>query len=204
MKTGIILLAAGSSFRLGRPKQLIEIQGETLIQKAIDEAKMSQADFLVVVLGANADLIQTGFDYSSTPFIVNPDWQNGMSSSMQVGLRFLMEKEEIDQVLLMLCDQPFVDASLLNKLINSKKTSGKGIVAAAYSNTLGVPALFDRRYFEELLQLNGSEGAKKVIFNHQAEVHALDFPLGAVDLDTEEDVSQFLIRYPQKNLPNPT
>jgi molybdenum cofactor cytidylyltransferase len=104
----------------------------------------------------------------------------------------------------MLCDQPFVDASLLNKLINSKKTSGKGIVAAAYSNTLGVPALFDKRYFEELLQLTGSEGAKKVIFNHQAEVHALDFPLGAVDLDTEEDVSQFLIRYPQKNLPNPS
>ena len=204
MKTGIILLAAGSSSRLGRAKQLIEFQDKTLIQKAIDEAKMSQADFLVVVLGANADLIQTGFDYSSTPFIVNPDWQNGMSSSMQVGLRFLMEKEEIDQVLLMLCDQPFVDASLLDQLITARETSGKGIVVSAYSNTLGVPALFDRRYFEELLQLTGSEGAKKVIFKHQAEVHALDFPLGAVDLDTEEDVNQFLIRYPQKNLPNPS
>jgi molybdenum cofactor cytidylyltransferase len=204
MKTGIILLAAGSSSRLGRAKQLIEFQGKTLIQKAIDEANKSQSDCLVVVLGANAGLIQTGFESSNTPFIINSDWQQGMSSSMQAGLRFLMEKEEIDQVLLMLCDQPFVDASLLNKLINSKKTSGKGIVAAAYSNTLGVPALFDRRYFEELVQLTGSEGAKKVIFNHQAEVHALDFPLGAVDLDTEEDVSQFLIRYPQKNLPNPS
>jgi len=155
------------------------------------------------VLGANAYLIQTGLDITSTPFIVNSDWQQGMSSSMQAGLRFLMEKEEIDQVLLMLCDQPFVDASLLDQLITAKETSGKGIVAAAYSNTLGVPALFDKRYFEELLQLTGSEGAKKVIFNHQAEVHALDFPLGAVDLDTEEDVSQFLSRYPQKNLPNP-
>jgi molybdenum cofactor cytidylyltransferase len=204
MKTGIILLAAGSSSRLGRPKQIIEIQGKTLIQKAIDEANMSQADCLVVVLGANADLIQTGFDISSTPFIVNPDWQQGMSSSMQAGLRFLMEKEEIDQVLLMLCDQPFVDASLLDQLITARETSGKGIVVSAYSNTLGVPALFDRRYFEELLQLTGSEGAKKVIFKHQAEVHALDFPLGAVDLDTEEDVNQFLIRYPQKNLPNPS
>jgi molybdenum cofactor cytidylyltransferase len=204
MKTGIILLAAGSSSRLGRAKQLIEIQGETLIQKAIDEANKSQANCLVVVLGANADLIQTGFDTSSTPFIVNPVWQQGMSSSMQLGLRFLMEKEEIDQVLLMLCDQPFVDASLLDQLITARETSGKGIVAAAYSNTLGVPALFEERYFEELLQLTGSEGAKKVIFNHQAEVHALDFPLGAVDLDTEEDVNQFLIRYPQKNLPNPS
>jgi len=203
MKTGIILLAAGLSSRLGRAKQLIEYQGKTLIQKAIDEAKMSQADGLVVVLGSNPDLIQTGFDSSSTPFIVNPDWQLGMSSSMQAGLCFLMEKEEIDQVLLMLCDQPFVDASLLDQLINAKETSGKGIVAASYSNTLGVPALFDKRYFVELLELTGSEGAKKVIFNHQAEVHALDFPLGSVDLDTEEDVSQFLIRYPQKNLPNP-
>lgn len=204
MKTGIILLAAGSSSRLGRSKQLIEYQGKTLIQKAIDEANKSRADCLVVVLGANADRIQTGFEPSSALFIVNPHWEQGMSSSMQAGLRFLMAKEAIDQVLLMLCDQPFVDASLLDQLITSKETSGKGIVAAAYSNTLGVPALFDTRYFEELSQLTGSEGAKKVIFNHQAEVHALDFPLGAVDLDTEEDVNQFLSRYPQKNLPNPS
>ena len=96
MKTGIILLAAGSSFRLGRAKQLIEIQGETLVNNAIKEAEKSKADGLVVVLGANAALIQTGFDSSSTPFIVNPDWQHGMSSSMQAGLRFLMEKEAID------------------------------------------------------------------------------------------------------------
>lgn len=204
MKTGIILLAAGSSSRLGRPKQLIEFQYKTLIQKSIDEANKSQANCLVLVLGANAERIQTGFEPSSTPFIVNPDWQHGLSSSMQVGLRLLMEKEVIDQVLLMLCDQPFVDASLLDQLITAKHTSGKGIVAAAYSNTLGVPALFDRRYFEELLQLTGSEGAKKVIFNHQEEVYALDFPLGAVDLDTEDDVYQFLSLYPQKNLPNPS
>jgi molybdenum cofactor cytidylyltransferase len=203
MKTGIILLAAGSSSRLGRAKQLIGFQGKTLIQKAIDEANKCQADSRVVVLGANAELIQTGFDNLNTPFIINSDWQQGMSSSMQAGLRFLMEKEAIDQVLLMLCDQPFVDASLLDQLITAKETSGKGIVAAAYSNTLGVPALFDRRYFEELVQLTGTEGAKKVIFNHLPEVHALNFPLAAVDLDKEEDVSQFLSRYPQKNLPNP-
>jgi molybdenum cofactor cytidylyltransferase len=153
MKTGVILLAAGSSSRLGRPKQLINYQGKTLIQKAIDEANKSQAEGLVVVLGSNPELIQTGFDTSSVPFIVNPDWQHGMSSSMQVGLRFLMEKEVINQVVLMLCDQPFVDASLIDQLITAKYTSGKGIVAASYSNTLGVPALFEGHYFEELLQL---------------------------------------------------
>ena len=204
MKTGVILLAAGSSSRLGKPKQLINYQSKTLIQYSIDEVNKSQAEGLVVVLGSNPELIQTGFEPSSAPFIINSDWQHGMSTSMQAGLRFLMEKEVINQVVLMLCDQPFVDASLLDQLITAKYTSGKGIVAASYSNTFGVPALFDRRYFEELLQLTGSEGAKKVIFNHQAEVHALDFPLGAVDLDTEEDVNQFLTRYPQKNLPNPS
>ncbi len=94
MKTGIILLAAGSSSRLGRAKQLIEIQGKTLIQKAIDEANKCQADSLVVVLGANAELIQTGFDITSTQYIVNSDWQQGMSSSMQAGLRFLMERKK--------------------------------------------------------------------------------------------------------------
>ena len=88
MKTGIILLAAGSSSRLGRAKQLIEFQGKTLIQKAIEEANKSQVDCLVVVLGANADLIQTGFEPSSTSFIINSDWQQGMSSSMQAGLVF--------------------------------------------------------------------------------------------------------------------
>jgi molybdenum cofactor cytidylyltransferase len=87
MKTGIILLAAGSSSRLGRAKQLIQIQGETLVNNAIKEAKKSKADGLVVVLGANAALIQTGFDSSSTPFIVNPDWQHGMSSSMHFPTR---------------------------------------------------------------------------------------------------------------------
>jgi len=202
MKTGVILLAAGSSSRLGRSKQLIEIQGEKLINKGIKEAKKSRADVLVVVLGANSELIQTGFDSLNTPFIVNPHWQHGMASSMQAGLRFLMEKEAIDQVVLMLCDQPFVDASLLDQLMTAKAESGKGIVAAAYSDTLGVPALFEAYYFEELLQLTGSEGAKKVIFNHLSEVLALDFPLGAVDLDTEEDVNQFLSLYPIKNLPN--
>ena len=204
MKTGIILLAAGLSSRLGRPKQLIEIQGKKLIQKAIEEAQKSRADSFVVVLGSNPELIQTGFNIHKTPFIIHTSWKEGMASSMQAGLRFMMEKEFVDQVILMLCDQPFVEASLLDRLIIEKYTAGKGIVASAYSDTLGVPALFDRLYFEELLQLNGSEGAKKVIFNNHADVQVVDFPLGAVDVDTEEDLDRFLRLYQQKSPLNPS
>ena len=190
MKTAIILLAAGSSSRLGRPKQLIEFQGKKLIQKAINEAKKSKSDSLVVVLGWNPELIKTGFDSSQTSIVINESWEQGMATSMQAGLRFLREKEHPDQVILMLVDQPYVESKLLDRLILEKERTGKGIVACSYSDTLGVPAIFDQKYFEELLKLKGSDGAKKVILRNKADVFAIDFPLGAVDLDTEEDLRQ--------------
>ena len=190
MKTAIILLAAGSSSRLGRPKQLVEFQGKKLIQKAIEEAQKSKSDSLVVVLGWNPELIKSGFDSEKIPFVTNENWEEGMASSMQTGLRFLMEKEHPDQVILMLVDQPYVESKLLDRLILEKERTGKGIVACSYSHTLGVPAIFDRAYFEEMLSLKGSEGAKKVIMKNRAEVFAVDFPLGAVDLDTEGDLER--------------
>ncbi len=188
MKTAIILLAAGSSSRLGRPKQLIEFQGSKLIQKAIDEAQLSQADSLVVVLGWNPDVIKTGFDADKVPFVINTNWQEGMASSMQEGLRFLIERDDPDQVILMLVDQPFVDATLLNQLIKEKEKSGKGIVACSYSGALGVPAIFDKTYFDEMLRLKGTEGAKKVILENPHDTFLIDFPFGLMDLDTEEDL----------------
>lgn len=190
MKTGLILLAAGSSSRLGRSKQLIEFQGKKLIQKAIEEAQKSKANSSVVVLGWNPDLIKTGFDSDHIPYVINENWEEGMASSMQAGLRFLIEKEHPDQVILMLVDQPFVDSKLLDRLILEKENSGKGIVACLYSETLGVPAIFDRAYFEEMVSLKGSEGAKKVILKNSADVFPIDFPLGAVDLDTPEDIEK--------------
>ncbi|WP_439475384.1 nucleotidyltransferase family protein [Algoriphagus formosus] len=190
MKTGLIILAAGSSSRLGRPKQLIEFQGKTLIQRAVKFAVKSKTNSLVVVLGWNPELIQSGFDSTQTPSVINENWEEGIASSMQVGLRFLMENEQPDQVILMLCDQPFVDTKLLDQLILAKKKSGKGIVACTYSDTLGVPALFDQKYFEEMLALKGSEGAKKVILKNREDVFTVNFPLGEIDLDTEADIEK--------------
>ena len=191
MKTGVILLAAGSSSRLGRPKQLINYQDKTLIQYSIEAAQYSAADDLVVVLGCNSELIQTGIESKEVPVLVHAHWEEGISSSMQCGLRYLLETSLVDQVILMLCDQPYVSQGLLDQLMNGKKASGKGIVACSYAGTVGVPALFGQHYFPELLALNGTEGAKKVILNHQADTFLVDFPLGAVDLDTEEDVQKF-------------
>ena len=190
MKTGVILLAAGSSSRLGRPKQLINYQGKTLLQHSIEAAHHSAADVLIVVLGCNADLIQTHIESKEVSVLVHAHWKDGMSSSMQCGLRHLIETRQVDQVVLMLCDQPFVHQGLLDQLMLDKQTSGKGIIACSYAGTVGVPALFDHKYFSELLALKGTEGAKKVILNHQEDTFLVDFPLGAVDLDTEEDVQK--------------
>lgn len=191
MKTGVILLAAGSSSRLGRPKQLINYQGKTLIQHSIEAALNSTANDLVVVLGSNSELIQTGIESKEVPVLVHEHWEEGMSSSMQCGLRYLIETSQVEQVILMLCDQPYVTQDLLDQLMNGKKASRKGILACSYSGTVGVPALFDQTYFPELFALMGAEGAKKVILNHQEDVFLIGFPLGAVDLDTEEDVQKF-------------
>ncbi|MFN5337887.1 MAG: NTP transferase domain-containing protein, partial [Bacteroidota bacterium] len=143
MKTGVILLAAGSSSRLGKPKQLINYQGKTLIQYSIEAALHSAADDLVVVLGSNSELIQRGISSKEVPVLVHAHWEEGMSSSMQCGLRYLIETRQVEQVILMLCDQPYVTQDLLDELMNGKKASGKGIVACSYAGTLGVPALFD-------------------------------------------------------------
>ena len=149
MKTGVILLAAGSSSRLGRPKQLISYQEKTLIQHSIEAAQHSAADALVVVLGCNSELIQKGIESKEVPLLVHAHWEKGMSSSMQCGLRYLLEAGQVDQVLLMLCDQPYVSQGLLDQLMNGKTASGKGIVACSYAGTVGVPALFDQFYFPE-------------------------------------------------------
>lgn len=191
MKTGVILLAAGSSSRLGRPKQLLNYQEKTLIQHSIEAALDSAANDLVVVLGSNSELIQTGIESKEVPVLVHEHWEEGMSSSMQCGLRYLIETSQVEQVILMLCDQPYVNKGLLDQLMHEKKDSGKGIVACSYAGTVGVPALFDQHYFQELLALKGTEGAKKVILNHQEDTFLVDFPLGAIDLDTEEDVQKF-------------
>ncbi|TDQ19060.1 molybdenum cofactor cytidylyltransferase [Algoriphagus boseongensis] len=187
MKTGIIILAAGASTRLGRPKQLIQIQGKTLLQRTIDSALKSEASSLVVVLGWNPELIQGGINSNQIPFVINEEWEEGMATSMQAGLKFLMNEENPDQVVLLLCDQALVTSSSINDLIALHSSSKKGIVASSYSNTLGVPALFDKAYFPELLALKSTEGAKKVILKNQEDVAVMDFPEGAIDLDTEED-----------------
>lgn len=188
MTTGIIILAAGESTRLGYPKQIARYKEKTLLQLAIDAANGCEADKRVVVLGANRDEIKKTFPGASIPNIPNPNFKKGMSSSLKVGLEYMLKFDQPDQVIIMLCDQPFVDAKLLNKLIATQAKEGKGIVACAYSNTIGVPILFGKAYFKELIKLKGDEGAKQIALAYEDDLVTVTFPKGKVDIDTEEDL----------------
>jgi len=184
--TGVIILAAGSSSRLGSPKQNLVYKGKTLLQRALETAEASICDPVIVVLGANADLIRPSLDGYKITITQNDDWQEGMASSIQTGVKALQNiNPGIQSVILMLCDQPFVDTWLLNLLIMAQ---GKdGIVVSAYNDAMGPPVLFDKVYLDDLLVLQGAEGAKKVIQQYPHAIVEITFPQGGIDIDTIAD-----------------
>jgi len=187
--TGIIILAAGSSSRFGSPKQNLVYQGKTLLQRAIQTALTSACcDCAVVVLGANEGQIRPNISDQQINIVYNPNWQEGMASSIRLGIAQLLYLEPlITSAILMLCDQPFVDPLLLYQLTERKTENDAGIIACEYKNTLGVPALFDKKYFVQLMKLTGSEGAKTIINAYPDDLMSVPFGLGAIDIDTIED-----------------
>jgi molybdenum cofactor cytidylyltransferase len=190
--TGLIILAAGQSSRMGRPKQNLQYKGKSLLQHAVHTAMASECRPIVVVLGAYAANILTGIKNEPIIVIHNPQWAEGMASSIRAGIAELEKQEDIDSAIIMLCDQPFVDAALINNLIQLKTKSGKGIVACAYQNTLGVPVLFDKSYFAQLLFLKGNEGAKKLLTQYGNDLAAIPFAPGDIDIDTPTDYNKLL------------
>jgi len=184
--TGIIILAAGSSSRLGKPKQNLIFNGQTLLQRAIQTALKVNCGPVITVLGGNADLIKPTLEHFKGDIIFNADWQQGMSSSIRRGIQHLQENHpKTTSAILMLCDQPFVDELVLQKLVPVNKSGA--IIASGYNNTVGPPAFFDGFYFDELLSLKGNEGAKHLLLKYKKKVVTVPFDLGRVDIDTVED-----------------
>lgn len=196
MKTseiGIIILAAGASTRLGRPKQLLKFQDKTFIEKIIETALETEIQ-TVVVLGANSRKIKTAIENLSIEIAINENWQSGMSSSIVKGLRKSSElKPDLSAVILLLCDQPFISKETILRLVKTQKETQKVIVASEYENTVGVPALFTLAVFEELLELKDDVGAKFLIQKYLDKGLAKIFaPEAAFDIDTKEDFDRLL------------
>lgn len=188
MQTGIIILAAGASTRLGKPKQLLVFKGNTLLQLAAEAAMAANVGPIVVVVGAHSNAILPHIHQLPIAIVYNEQWQQGMGSSIGAGMKKMCELyPTITSVLLMLCDQPFADATLLRKMVQLQADTGKGIVACTYGQTAGVPALFTNKYFAELKQLKGHDGAKTILLQQAEDLALLPFPQGVVDIDTMQD-----------------
>ena len=186
--TGVIILAAGASSRLGSPKQLLVYSGTTLLQHSIEVAQASDAASVIVVLGANADLINDKLKNTSAKVVVNANWKEGMASTIHCGLQTLVKlNPQIEAAILMVADQPFVTIELLNNLIDSNIKNGNRIVASKYGGTFGTPVLFSKSFFPELLELTGDTGAKSLVRKYLNETAFVPFPKGDIDIVTLED-----------------
>lgn len=187
----IIILAAGASTRMGTPKQLLLYRGCSLLRQTIETAMASVCQPVVVVLGANAQQISSEVHHPTVTVVENPDWPLGMGSSIRRGILSLETcSQTIDAAVITVCDQPFLSTEIINHLVAAYHSTGKSIVACQYADTLGVPVLFQQIFFSELVTLNESGGAKKLMNKYSKEVFSIPFPLGMIDIDTPRDYQQ--------------
>ena len=187
--TGIILLAAGNSTRLGAPKQLLIYQGKTLLERIVDTSiQVFDKGKIVIVLGANHAKIASHIKDKNIQIVINEDWESGMASSLQAGLKSLLNSfPDMERCVISVCDQPYLSSEIFLEILTIADSSVKEIVAAEYSGTIGVPAIFSKKYFEQLKNLTGEQGAKKIIQQNMNEVVTFKFDDGAIDIDTTSD-----------------
>lgn len=185
----IVILAAGASRRMGRPKQLLPWGDSTLLQHAIHTAQKTVASEIIVVLGANYTIIANDIIDFPITIIKNDSSALGLGKSIACAAAFILKsKKHIDGVLFMLADQPLIESSYLDNLIAEYAVGGNQILATSYINgKKGVPTLFDTSYFKELTTLNDDNGAKSIIKKYHNHVTILDAEIENIDIDSKED-----------------
>jgi molybdenum cofactor cytidylyltransferase len=187
------VLAAGGSTRLGRPKQLLQYKGKTLLQHAVETAVDTGIHPIIVVTGCNSELIAGQINKMPVDIVINEKWQDGMASSIVCGLNFLLSGYPLrDGVVFMMSDQPFVSAALIKSLLVTQQQTGKAMAASSYKNSTGVPALFHKAFFPQLLRLSGDAGARTILQPYSSEVATVSFAKGNIDIDTAEDYEKLL------------
>lgn len=187
-KCAIVVLAAGKSSRLGSPKQLLVYKGKSLVLYAVEIALQTGLRPVIVVVGANAEVIKNELKGEQVQVVENEGWKEGMASSLRSGLTIAQQSEfHPDGVIFMVCDQPHVSVSLLGELVRVQAETGLPMVASSYEGHLGTPALFHKSLFAELMELKGEAGARKLIKRHENLVASVPFPKGIVDIDTMAD-----------------
>lgn len=189
----VLMIAAGESKRMGSPKQLLVVEGETLINRMIHIVKKAVNFPTYVILGASAETIQAQLPNLEINIVNNTHWQEGMASSIRVGLNTAKaQNPALDGVIVVVCDQPYITESTITALLQLQKEKDTPMAAAYYDDVMGTPALFHSSIFNELLSLKGDMGAKRIIQSRPEEVAKLHFEKGLLDIDTKEDYQALL------------
>jgi molybdenum cofactor cytidylyltransferase len=195
----IVVLAAGRSARLGRPKQLLSFVGGSLVQHAVSVALSSGLGPVLVVTGSNREAVESELRGLGVHTCYNPDWEEGMGASIRQGVEAAQElDQDTDGLIFMVCDQPYITASLLQHLLETQHETGQKIVASAYGGIRGTPVLYHRSLFEELKALSGDKGARPVLDRHEGDIATVPFGSGSMDIDTEGDYEKLLMALNKK------
>ena len=185
-----IVLAAGGSTRFGGIKQLLELDGKSMLKRAVETATSVMDERVVLVLGLRANKLQREISQYNIDIVLNENWEKGMASSLKTGIETL--PKNCRGVLIIFCDQPLITEQHLKKLIDLWLQDQSKIVAGSYAGTLGVPVLFPSSYFQNILELSGDKGAKSILHENEDKVLFLALPEAEIDIDTQEDVIEIL------------
>ena len=189
-----IVLAAGESKRMGQNKLLLPWQGKTLLEHVLDTLLNSQVNEVILVLGHDADRLLKKVPTQKIKVIINPDYKEGMSSSIRKGLMAMDEKAE--GFLVVLADQPGISKEILNRLIHGFQQARpeKNIVLPTYLGTRGHPVLFGTKYKKEALRLKGDVGGRQILADHPEDILEIQVDSAAVmsDIDTPEQYEEYL------------
>jgi len=189
-KYAILILAAGTSSRLGRPKQLVKFGNSNLLSHTIYAASQIENADTHIILGAHADEISDTIN-TTLPIHINPNWERGMGNSIAFGVGKVRDLV-YDAVILTVCDQPYLEAPHFEQLIEMYEGgSAVDLVISKYTNGSGPPSLFDPRYFNQLCGLDGDDGAKAMVKGNMKRVGFAHFERGDIDVDQEEDLLLF-------------
>ena len=186
-RVAALVLAAGASSRMGRPKQLLDWGGRPLVRVAAEVALAAQLSPLLVVVGGAQAEVADALAGLPLRIVGNPDYAAGQSTSLRAGIAAL--DHDVDAVVVLLGDQPYVTAAIVEQIVAEWQASGAAIVAPTYAGQRGNPVLFARAVFPDLLAIQGDQGARAVIAADRGRIRlvAFDDPRPLADIDTPED-----------------
>jgi len=189
-KYAILILAAGNSSRLGRPKQLVKFGDGNLLSHTIDVVSSIPNADVHIILGAFSKEILDEIN-TCYPIQINPNWKKGMGNTIAFGVNQVKDSK-YDAVILSVCDQPYLEPIHFEQLIQSyENASQKNIIVSKYESGNGPPSLFCAQYLDQLCSLEGDHGAKSIVKKNLEKVGFIDFKRGDVDVDKKEDLLLF-------------